>query len=108
MEDNLGSINSAIPDYETHPLSEYNLDDTFWQEIERLIDREIIENQILAADVESLDARHQTAVLMVWRRAPQKDSYGDGIEELRSLVTRDGDGKLLCWVIQGSRSRARG
>ena len=86
---------------------EYDLEDTFWQEMEGLIDKEIAEGQILAAEIEFLDPHHNAAVLRVWRRA-KGDSHGDEIEELRSLVTRDGDGKLLCQVIQGSRSGREG
>ena len=107
MEDNSESVNSTIPDYEIHPLGEYDLEDAFWQEIESLIDREIAEGQILAAEVEFLDPHRHAAVLRVWRMA-KGDSHGDVIEELRSLVTRDSDGKLLCQVIQGSRSGEEG
>ena len=104
MEDNLESVTITIPDYEIHPLGEYDLEDAFWQEIEGLIDKEIAGNQIVAAEIEFLDPHRHAAVLRVWRRA-KSDSRGDTIEELRSLVTRGDDGKLLCQVIQGSRSR---
>ena len=107
MKGDLESMNSTIPDYEIHPLGEYDLEDAFWQEIEGLIDKEIAENQIVAAEIEFLDPHRHAAVLRVWRRA-KGDSHGDVIEELRSLVTRDSDGKLLCQVIQGSRSGGRG
>lgn len=104
MEDNnLESMTSTIPDHEIHPLDEYDLDDMLWQEMEGLIDREIAEGQIVAAEIEFLDPHRHAAVLRVWRRA-KGDSHGDVIEELRSLVTRDDNGNLLCQVIQGSRS----
>lgn len=81
---------------------------TWGAEVRALLDKEIAENQILTAKIEFLDNLHEVAILRVWRRAPSQDSYGDGIEELRSLVSKDGEGKLQCWVIQGSRSSEKG
>ena len=71
-------------------------EDTFWREIEDLIDKEIAENQIRAAEIEFLDEERQKAVLRVWRRA----AHGDCIEELRSLVDKDEQGKLRCQIIK--------
>ncbi len=73
-------------------------------EVRALLDEEIAESQILTAKIEFLDTLHEVVILRVWRWAPHKDSHGDSIEELRSLVSKDDEGKLQCRVIQGSRS----
>jgi len=78
-------------------------EEAFWQEIEDLIDREIAETQILAADIEFLDYRRQTAVLTVWRRA----EHGDHVEELRSLVDKDDEGNLRCRIIKSRDESSR-
>lgn len=68
---------------------------SFWIEIQNLIDKEIADNQIKFAKIEYMDELRQKAVLKVWRRAAQ----GDCIEELRSLVNKDEHGKLRCQII---------
>ena len=68
----------------------------FRQEVQALIDKEIVENQIRAGTIEILDERNETAILRVWRRAPK----GPYIQELRSLVDKDDKGNLRCQIIQ--------
>ena len=79
-------------------MSTYDYDDTFHQEVEDMIDKEISENQIKAAEIEFLDERRQTAVLRIWRRA----AHGDRVEEIRSFIDKDKQGVLQCQIIKRS------
>ena len=102
MQDYLEDITSTLTNSDIRLLQTVEevgaLEEALWQEIEALIDREIAENQIVAADVEFIDPRHQVAVLTVWRR------QGDCIEELRSLVDKDSEGNLRCRIIKRGES----
>jgi len=104
MQDKLEDTTSTLADHEIRTLRTAeeicDLEEAFWEEIETLIDKEITENQIVAADVETIDPLRQFAVLTVWRRAAQ----GDCIEELRSLVDKDGEGNLRCRIIKRGES----
>jgi len=78
-------------------------ENSFKRRVCALMDREIAEGQIKAWRMKFVDETNCVAVVKVWRKA-KKDSHGDSIEELRSLVSKGDDGTLLCQVIQGSRS----